>query len=376
MNTLYRKSVLLLLAWFSFVALGQVQQINLSSKVLEQDRPIQIVLPEGYSREPGKQYPVLYVLDGEQQLPHSQGIAKGLSVYGEMPELILVGIDSINRTNDLTPNPFPGVARSGKADAFLRFITEELQPYITRQYRTNDYTMIAGHSLGGLFVTYTLLQAPQAFNARFAFSPSLRFLSDTQFSQLQSLLSNYQGKPSFYYMNIGAENTRSRKAFDRVEDMLNQASKNVGVKAEFMPDETHFTTPILGQARAFRHLFHDWKLTLEIAEGGLENINRFYTRLSQRLGVEIKPESSQLNSVAYEVWRVKGKQELASEIFSFAMALYPQQGEAYVGKARVLHAGGDKVGAIKLIEKALTITDKSDERYLGFQRRLARIKGA
>lgn len=374
MNNVYKNSVLLLLAWFSFVALGQVQQVNFNSKVLRQDRPIQIVLPERYNANSGKHYPVLYVLDGEQQLPHSQGIAKGLSVYGEMPELILVAIDSINRTNDLTPNPFPGVARSGKAEVFLRFITEELQPYINSRYRTNDYKMIAGHSLGGLFVTYSLIEAPNAFNARFAFSPSLRFLNEEQFSKLQQRLINAQGNPSFYYMNIGAENAKSRKAFERVEAMLSKASNQMQVKADYMKDETHFTTPILGQALAFRALFRDWKLTLDIAEGGLASINRFYRRLSERLGVEVKPEASQLNSVAYEVWRVKGKSELANEIFSLAMALYPTSPEAYVGKGRVLNAQGEKASAVTLIEQALSLTDEKDDRYASFQRRLARIK--
>ncbi len=66
------------------------------------------------------------------------------------------------------------IARSGGAPAFLRFIREELKPFVdsTLPVDPGNATLI-GHSFGGLFATYVLLHHPDTFQRYVIGSPSI-----------------------------------------------------------------------------------------------------------------------------------------------------------------------------------------------------------
>jgi len=52
------------------------------------------------------------------------------------------------------------------SDAFLRFLTQELKPYVDEQYRTRTgmpHTYIGGSSMGGLISMYALCEYPERF---------------------------------------------------------------------------------------------------------------------------------------------------------------------------------------------------------------------
>lgn len=74
-------------------------------------------------------YPVLYLLDGRQNMMHVAGSIEILSRTGQLPQMITVGIPSINRERDLTPSPMEGFKESGGGLRFLDFIAQELMPY-------------------------------------------------------------------------------------------------------------------------------------------------------------------------------------------------------------------------------------------------------
>lgn len=80
-----------------------------------------------------------------------------------------------------TPNPPKkpdGTAwpELGGADAFLKFIEEELKPEIEREFKIDSSKQtIFGHSLGGLFVLNTLFTKPEAFQTYVAGSPSIHW---------------------------------------------------------------------------------------------------------------------------------------------------------------------------------------------------------
>jgi predicted alpha/beta superfamily hydrolase len=122
-----------------------------------------ISLPEGYNKS-NDQYPVLYLLDGDVSFGMGTSIARYLQIGGNIPELIIVGIGygsadagRDKRTRDFKP--------SESAGYFLKFISEELIPFIDSKYRTepNERT-ISGYSLAGSFALYTLFTNPEIFN--------------------------------------------------------------------------------------------------------------------------------------------------------------------------------------------------------------------
>ena len=67
-----------------------------------------------------------------------------------------------------------GKQRSGGAAEFLKFIREELQPFIDENYPTvPEERGYWGHSLGGLLGLYAMFNEPETFNKYIIGSPSI-----------------------------------------------------------------------------------------------------------------------------------------------------------------------------------------------------------
>ncbi len=155
------------------------QSYLLPSAVLKDDRRVNVYLPRDYD-DPGRRFPVLYLLDGgeKEDFHHITGLAQVSSAYGATQELIVVGIEGKDRKHDLTsPSADPGDVKllptSGGAAAYRHFLVDELKPWVSAHYRTSGHTALMGESLAGLFTLETFLTAPQSFDDYIAASPSL-----------------------------------------------------------------------------------------------------------------------------------------------------------------------------------------------------------
>src|SRR5215207_466897 len=81
------------------------QTITLRSKILNEDRRINVRLPDRYEQYPSEGYPVLYQLDGGAPGPfyYLAGLVDYLSEgAGRIPHMIVVGIPNTDRTRDLS----------------------------------------------------------------------------------------------------------------------------------------------------------------------------------------------------------------------------------------------------------------------------------
>jgi predicted alpha/beta superfamily hydrolase len=145
---------------------------SINSTILNQKRIIQVVLPEKYKPGSGDKYDVLYVLDGDSNTKLASDIQRFIEGEAYMPPTIIVGVLNIDRDHDLTPTHVTDNKTSGGAEKFLGFLTNELIPYVNKTYPSNGDNTIFGHSFGGLFVMYALLNQPQAFKSYIAADPS------------------------------------------------------------------------------------------------------------------------------------------------------------------------------------------------------------
>lgn len=134
----------------------------LHSKVLGEDRQVEVVLPPSH-RATDRAYPLVLVFDGESILGSIAASANVLGSVGHMPEVVVVGARNTDRLRDLSP---PGVAvsgndGSGRADVFVRFLVEELIPTLASEFRASGPITLVGHSSGGLFVHFAALTQPR-----------------------------------------------------------------------------------------------------------------------------------------------------------------------------------------------------------------------
>lgn len=148
-------------------------------------------------------FPVLYVLDGEDNFPIAVSIARRLAraaVRSGVEPGIVIGIDAGDlrrRAFDYTPDfgrpaikegqPGYGLPTGG-ADAFLDFISGRLQPALARDLRLDrGRTTIAGHSFGGVLALHALMTRPQQFCHHVAVSPSLWLADGDLFERIDGL---------------------------------------------------------------------------------------------------------------------------------------------------------------------------------------------
>lgn len=158
------------------------ERIEFSSKILKEKRILNIYLPNGYSKDSIKTYPVIYLLDGsvDEDFIHIAGLVQFGSFpwINMIPESIVVGISNIDRKRDFTfpthnkkdKKDFP---TTGKSEDFINFIEKELQPLIEKNYHTISIKTLIGQSLGGLLATEILYSKPKLFDNYIIISPSL-----------------------------------------------------------------------------------------------------------------------------------------------------------------------------------------------------------
>jgi len=151
---------------------------------LNRYRRIWIYLPPSYKQTKNKNYPVLYMHDG-QNLFNEQtafsgewGVDECLDSLAQIlnKDCMVVGIDNGGDKRMTEYNPYDDDKYGkGEGKQYLDFIAKTLKPYIDSNYRTlkdANHTFIAGSSMGGLISMYALVQYPDVFGTAGVFSPS------------------------------------------------------------------------------------------------------------------------------------------------------------------------------------------------------------
>jgi len=239
------------------------QSYALSSAVLGTTREINVWLPPGYA-ESGRSYPVLYLLDGGttwQDFHHISGLAQLGTVNGTTRDIILIGIASVDRRNELalpTENP-ELIARyptHGQSDRFRRFIADEVQPFVESRFRTNGETALMGESLAGLFVVETFLKEPQMFDAWVAVSPSLWWDGGRLAQQSGAHLRDHSNDARTLILTMGNEGAEAQSLMETLTANLREHARP-GLTWTFQPrpDETHATIYHGAALDAFRRLY-------------------------------------------------------------------------------------------------------------------------
>jgi len=184
---------------------------------LNRHRRIWVYLPPSYKQTKNKNYPVLYMQDG-QNLFNEQtafagewGIDECLDTLSKQlnKECIVVGIDNGGDKRMNEYNPYDD-AKYGKGEGkqYVEFIATTLKPYIDSNFRTQKdakHTFIAGSSMGALISLYALVQYPNVFGIAGVFSPSFDLVP-----QLYTDVANVKWQKTFrIYLYAGEKESAS-----------------------------------------------------------------------------------------------------------------------------------------------------------------------
>jgi uncharacterized protein len=237
--TIFKKIISLLLLSSAMQAqtkapfvLGWVDTVQ--STILQEKRVLNIYLPVGYHPDSAARYPVIYLLDGsaDEDFIHVAGLVQFCNFpwVNLLPPSIVVGIANTNRRRDFT---FPTTVAQDKKDypesggsaAFIRFVENELQPYIQEQYKTNGTKMLIGQSLGGLLATEILFTQPQLFTHYAIVSPSLWWDNQSLLRRKVEVLQAGAKRPAKIFIAVGKEGPIMEGDARRLYQLLKTGNK-------------------------------------------------------------------------------------------------------------------------------------------------------
>lgn len=293
-------------------------QIKFNSRIMGEERTIWIRVPASYNEAAGstQTYPVVYVLDGKSAFFPVTGVVSFMSekdhVNYQIPEMIIVGVDTEKRFRDLTPiastrQPDGEEAKSpeqklmmqssGGGEKFLQFLKEEVFTYIEQHYRTNPFRIYIGHSLGGLTATYTFLKHPELFNATISIDPSLWWDSAKYVNEAPTLLKNLPAdKMRKYYVSVidsisygGRLQFHSNAIFNIGKAMSAIHSKNLQYKVDYIPNTDHSSIPMLSWYNGLLFIFNSYHKSHFDYMKDPDLIESHFKEIEAKIGLKMKP---------------------------------------------------------------------------------------
>ncbi|WP_444935553.1 alpha/beta hydrolase [Microbulbifer sp. JMSA004] len=248
------------------------QKTEIKSDFLGENRTILVKLPEQY-KDSDKEYPVLYVLHAQWDMLSTLSTVDLLE--GQVPNFIVIGVEGMGK--ELRPD-------QGKLTAFSQFLASEVVPYVNKNYRTADFSILSGHSNSGRFVLDYWLNDKAPFSQYFAFSPSLE---DKYITERVSNLAPKQLKElSPLTVTIANEGNHMQVPFDELSQTLANVPGATFTFQKF-PEQSHRTTKHHSMQFALQHTFAGWEPTYELKVSGFDGLTNHYHNLSDKFGFKV-----------------------------------------------------------------------------------------
>ncbi|MCY1723128.1 alpha/beta hydrolase-fold protein [Prolixibacteraceae bacterium Z1-6] len=349
-------------------------EFTLQSKVLNEERVISVFLPNNYVVSTDK-YPVLYLLDGRTHFQHAISAASYLSGRVIIPNLVIVSIHNVDRNRDFSPVYSEKIPTSGGADKFLEFLSEELSVYMKKHYRISDFSVLLGHSFGGTFIAYSLVEKPDLFDGFIAVSPYLQYADNYMVTQTREKLNlNNTGK-KYLYMTVGDEPNYFEPLKQYTQLMEQQSADNIQFKYVKMENENHGTTPYLTLFNGLRFIFSDWIVPRDLISRDIPEIDEHFSKLSEKYGISIHTPENVINTLGYTKLQ-GGDINGAILIFKENVKRYPKSANVYDSLGEAYENNKQVELARKNYEKACTLGAAAlDPNLIVYMKNLERVKG-
>ena len=349
--------------------LGLGTQYILKSEILLEERPFIISLPHGYENNDAN-YPVLYLLDGLGNIKHEIGTVELLTDSGIIPPMIIVAVESLDRSRDLTPSSAgqgvygglgdSGIAQSGGAPKFLQFLEDELIPYVESKFRTYPYRLLEGHSFGGLFSTYVLMEKPDIFDAFIIQAPALWWNKEEMTANAKPFFKSHTNIDKTIYFGIGGgDGWGMRQELKRYVQVIEENTpKSLRWKHEEVGDEDHDTSRLLLNYYGLKYVFSDLIASEELLNNySDESFLKGERELMNKYGQQARRPVSNYVDIALKL--LKEENDLgAIVVFNRAVKAYPKYIGLMTNLAKLYEKTKQNDKAIGTYKLAIQLSEK------------------
>ena len=376
--TFFKTNFILLLFTCLITNISQAQKVDstgitiaeikiIHSTILNENRKIYVYTPVNHS-EP---LPVIYLMDGEM-IALVAGIVDFLYQVNQFPPMIVVGIGNYeyDRARDLTTSHsflnMDGTTdslfwkTSGGGKNFLKFLKDELMPFVEKNYNTSPNKIFFGHSLGGLMTSYCLLNHPEMFNSYIAVSPALWWDKESIFTNADSLLQNKALKNKAFFFSDGNEGAEFHKGVIKLQSLLLQ-KKITGLRYKYIAysEETHNSELVKATQDGLNFVFENWKPAKY--DTTVDLIVKFYQKRSEQNGFQELPPEQLINEMGYKFLNVPNKLDEAIKFFELNTKNYSASFNAFDSLGDGYAAKGYKEKAIVAYKKAIEINPNAED---------------
>ncbi|MCB4800013.1 alpha/beta hydrolase [Neotamlana laminarinivorans] len=324
------------------IVLGE--KIELKSEILNETREVWINVPSSYNYTiyAPKNYPVCYFFDGDTHFKNFSAIQDWLTrnVYASIPEIIMVAILQKDRTNELTPTKMEtpenwkraNFSTSGGNKAFMDFIEKELKPFVNSNYRTTNYSILSGHSFGGLATINCFVNTPEYFNAYLAIDPSMWWNNENILTNMGDswVTKNHQNKRIYIAKATDSGSGEAHhKAILKLFDKLNAIPEpaNFSFNYKIYEGEDHGSVVIPAEYDGIRYIFKDYQLPVKGAMKEPNLIDEHLIKISKQLGYKVIPDEKTIHQLAM-VCKKQGLIEQYKTLLQKNTTYYPQSKHA------------------------------------------------
>ena len=258
---------------------------TLKSKVLKQDKIFQVYLPGDYQNS-DKNYPVIYLLDGQRFFLYGVSLFQSFHEFDLTPDFIVVGI-----TNDQSQRM---LTFSTGGDDFLDYLQTEVVPFMDSNYRTSENKLLFGWAYAGGFGINVMMKSPSLFNGFILSSP---FPSENKIEPLDEFLNLNKNLNTFFYFTSDKEEYGVKEGTEALKTFLENKQSNLRWNFKELIGEEHRSTPYTTLYHGIQAYFDNYQelsfATLEEFNnaGGLAYFNEYYKIRHEKYGKDLQPSS-------------------------------------------------------------------------------------
>lgn len=260
----------------------EVQHVTINEQL-----SLDIYVPNN-ARSVGKQYPTMYVMDGQFYLYNAIAYQKSLRHNVNVsPEFIVVGI---NINESLATPAIRRELLGSDADKMIALLENQVIPYVEQHFPSNQTRMYFGWQFAAGFGLELFSKRPNLIEGYFLASSPM--FSDKRIPRMSETLQKQKKFNNYFYLSLGETETHSTSKHQTLIKLLKQNEK-IGIKSHYnlSANYNHLTTPLDSFTNGLAWYYSDYPdITFYSVEdirrfGGISAVKAYYSNRGKRYNI-------------------------------------------------------------------------------------------